>query len=281
VGDLIWSAADSRARGFLMGATAGRTTLAGEGLQHQDGQSLLHASAVPACQAYDPAFAYELAAVIEDGIRRMYVDGEDIFYYLTIYNENYDQPAQPAGSQEGILQGIYRWAAAAEGLANRATIVFSGPAQGPAREASRELAERWGVGTELWSATSYKRLREEGLEAERWNRLNPTAEARVPLVTRLLADAPGPIVAVTDYVRAVPELIASLVPKRFVALGTDGYGRSDTRDALRSFFETDAANIVVTVLHELSQAGSLDSAVVAEAIEHYGLVPHSTPPWQR
>ena len=281
VGDLIWSAADSRARGFLLGATAGRTTLAGEGLQHQDGHSLLSASAVPACQAYDPAFAYELAAVIHDGIRRMYVDGEDIFYYLTIYNENYDQPPQPPGSSEGILQGLYKWAPAPEGLANQATILFSGPSQGPARQAAQELAERWGVGAELWSATSYKRLREEGLEVERWNRLNPLAEPRVPLATRLLADAPGPIVAVTDYVRAVPEQIAGFVPKRFVALGTDGYGRSDTRDSLRSFFETDAPNIVVTVLHELSQVGRIDPSVVAEALAHYGIATDATPPWQR
>ncbi len=281
VGDLIWSAADSRARGFLLGATAGRTTLAGEGLQHQDGHSLLHASTVPACQAYDPAFAYELAAVIHDGIRRMYVDGEDIFYYLTIYNENYDQPPQPAGSSEGILQGLYRWAPAPEDLSNQATILFSGPSQGPARQAAQELAERWGVGAELWSATSYKRLREEGLEVERWNRLNPLAEPRVPLATRLLADAPGPIVAVTDYVRAVPEQIAGFVPKRFVALGTDGYGRSDTRDSLRSFFETDTPNIVVTVLHELSQVGRLDRSVVAQALAHYGISSEATPPWQR
>ena len=281
VGDLIWSAADSRARGFLMGATAGRTTLAGEGLQHQDGHSLLHASAVPACQAYDPAFAYELAAIIADGIKRMYVDNEDIFYYLTIYNENYDQPPQPAGSHAGILQGLYRWATAPEGLGNQATILFSGPSQGPARAAQQELAERWGVGAELWSATSYKRLREDGLDAERWNRLNPTTEARVPLVTRLLADAPGPIVAVSDFVRAVPDLIAPFVPKRFVTLGTDGYGRSDTREALRSFFETDMPNIVVTVLYELSQAGRLDPATVADAISHYGLDAASSSPWYR
>jgi pyruvate dehydrogenase E1 component len=281
VGDLIWSAADSRARGFLMGATAGRTTLAGEGLQHQDGHSLLHAAAVPACQAYDPAFAYELAVIIADGIRRMYVDNEDIFYYLTIYNENYDQPPQPAGSHDGILQGLYRWLPAPEGLDNQATIVFSGPSQGPARQAAQELAERWGVGVELWSATSYKRLREDGLEAERWNRLNPTSEARVPVVTSLLADAPGPIVAVSDYVRAVPEQVAPFVPKRFVTLGTDGYGRSDTREALRSFFETDMPNIVLTVLHELSQAGRMDPARVAEAVAHYGLDATTAAPWHR
>ena len=281
VGDLIWSAADSRARGFLMGATAGRTTLAGEGLQHQDGHSLLHASAVPACQAYDPAFAYELAVIVQDGLRRMYQDNEDIFYYLTIYNENYDQPAQPEGTTEGILQGLYRWSEGDGSKPLRATILFSGPSQGPAREAQAELAERWDVGVDLWSATSYKRLREDGLDAERWNRLHPTAEPRVPLVTRLLGDAVGPTVAVTDYVRAVPELIAPFVPGRFRALGTDGYGRSDTREALRSFFETDMANIVIAVLSELAAEGSIDRQRVADAIAHYGLDVETAAPWER
>jgi pyruvate dehydrogenase E1 component len=281
VGDLIWSAADSRARGFLLGATAGRTTLAGEGLQHQDGHSLLSASAVPACQAYDPAFAYELATIIQDGIHRMYVQGEDIYYYLTLYNENYDQPAEPAGARDGILNGLYRWAESDQSLAAKATILFSGPSHGPAREAQRELAEHWEVGAELWSATSYKRLREEALEVERWNRLNPTSPPRQPLVTELLSQASGPIVAVSDYVRAVPELIAGFVPQRFVALGTDGYGRSDTREALRSFFETDMANIVVTVLHELARAGAVEPDTVAKAIEHYSLGTDPTPPWRR
>ena len=281
VGDLIWSAADSRARGFLMGATAGRTTLAGEGLQHQDGHSLLHASAVPACEAYDPAFAYELAVIVKNGIERMYLNDEDVFFYLTIYNENYDQPAQPAGTTEGILRGLYKWSDADGTLPTRATILFSGPSQGPAREAAAELAQRWQVGTELWSATSYKRLRENALEAERWNRLNPLSSPRVPLVTRLLADSPGPVVAVSDYVRAVPEQIAAYVPHPFTALGTDGYGRSDTREALRSFFETDAPSIVVTVLGELAKLGRVSAQTVADAIEHYGIDATTTPPWTR
>ncbi|MGF1599063.1 MAG: pyruvate dehydrogenase (acetyl-transferring), homodimeric type [Acidimicrobiales bacterium] len=281
VGDLIWSAADARARGFLMGATAGRTTLAGEGLQHQDGHSLLLATTVPSCEAYDPAFAYELAAIVQHGIRRMYVDGDDVFYYLTIYNENYDQPAQPPGTEQGIIDGLYRWSRVGEHHETRASILFSGPSQGPARQAADELAERWNVGIDLWSATSYKRLREEGLEVERWNRLHPTEEPRQPLVTRALADTPGPVVAVTDYVRAVPEAIAAFVPHRFRALGTDGYGRSDTREALRSFFETDAPNIVVTVLSELAAGGAVDRVAVAEAIAHYGLDQDTTPPWLR
>ena len=280
VGDLIWSAADSRARGFLMAATAGRTTLAGEGLQHQDGHSLLSASAVPACVAYDPSFAYELAVIIQDGIRRMYVDGEDVFYYLTIYNENYEQPAMPEGSSEGILRGLYRWSEADPSLSTNATILFSGPSHGPAREAQQELASRWDVGTELWSATSYKALREQALEIERWNRLNPLAEPRVPLVTELLADSPGPVIAVSDYVRAVPEQISAFVPQKFIALGTDGYGRSDTREALRSFFETDMPNIVITVLHELARAGEIDPSIVAKALDHYGLNAADAPPWR-
>ncbi len=280
VGDLIWSAADSRARGFLMGATAGRTTLAGEGLQHQDGHSHVMASTVPTCQAYDPAFAYELGAIIRDGLKRMYVDNEDIFYYLTIYNENYDQPPQPDGSESGILHGIYQWATSPDGVPAKASIVFSGPSHLAAREAQQELAERWQIGVDLWSATSYKRLREQAMEIERWNRLHPESEPRVPLVTSLLADCPGPVVAVSDYMRIVPEQIARFVPVRFTALGTDGYGRSDDRDTLRAFFETDAANVVVTVLHELAGDGEVDRSVLSEAIAHYGLDTDRPAPWR-
>ncbi len=281
VGDLIWSAADSRARGFLMAATAGRTTLAGEGLQHQDGHSLVMASTVPACQAYDPAFAYELATIIQDGLRRMYADGEDIFYYLTLYNENYDQPAKPDGVEEGILNGLYRFGESPDGVDTKATVLFSGPSHIAAREAQTELAERWGVGVDLWSATSYKRLREQALEIERWNRLHPAAEPRTPLVTSLLADAPGPVVAVSDFIRAVPEQIARFIPNRFTALGTDGYGRSDDRPALRSFFETDAPNVVITVLTELAHAGEIGREKLVEAIEHYGIDTDTSPPWTR
>ncbi len=281
VGDLIWSAADSRARGFLMGATAGRTTLAGEGLQHQDGHSLLLASTVPACQAYDPAFAYELATIIKDGLHRMYVDNEDVFYYLTIYNENCPQPPKPSGVDEGILRGLYRYQEAPEGPEAKATVLFSGPSHLVASAARDELAERWGVGVELWSATSYKRLREQALEVERWNRLRPGDEPRQPLVTELLSGASGPVVAVSDYVRAVPEQIARFVPGRFNVLGTDGYGRSDDRPALRSFFETDAPHVVVAVLSELAAEGSIDRQVLVDAIAHYDLDGGSTPPWTR
>ncbi len=282
VGDLIWSAADSRARGFLMGATAGRTTLMGEGLQHQDGHSLLAASMVPACQAYDPAFAYELAIIIRAGLQRMYRDNEDIFYYLTIYNENYDQPAIPdraeADIEAGVLQGLYRWSEGWDGLESRAAILFSGSSQGAAREAQRWLAERWGIGVELWSATSYKALRENALEVERWNRLHPAEEPQRPLVTELLADS-GPVVAVSDFMRAVPEQVARFVPQPFTPLGTDGMGRSDTREALRAFFETDTPNIVIAVLTTLADQGQIDRSVVAQALDSFDLDPTRNAPW--
>ena len=274
VGDLIWQAADARTRGFLMGATAGRTTLLGEGLQHQDGHSLVLASTVPPCQAYDPAFAYEVAAIIEEGIQRMYGPSpEDIFYYVTLYNENYLMPAQPEGvSAEHITRGLYKFSDAPAGRDLRATVLFSGSAHTAAREAADVLAEEFGVGVELWSATSYKSLREEALECERIARLNPDHPPATPLVTRLLSEASGPIVAVSDFMRIVPEQIARFLPnKTFVPLGTDGMGRSDTREALRRHFETDTAHVVLTVLHALHQDGKVGADVVGKAITKYGL----------
>ena len=283
VGDLIWSAADARARGFLLGATAGRTTLLGEGLQHQDGHSLVLASTVPTCLAYDPAFAYETAEIVRHGIEHMYgADPHDVFYYLTLYNENDVQPPMPPGSAEGIVEGLYRWAEApALAGAPRATILFSGSAQGAARLAQAELAERWGVAAELWSATSYKRLREQAMEAERWNRLHPGETPRSARVTDLLATSTGPVVAVTDFMRAVPDQIARWVPagRRFTSLGTDGFGRSDTREALRRYFETDAAHVVVAVLAELAGDGALAPEVVADAIRHHGIDAGAPVPW--
>jgi len=282
VGDLIWSAADSRARGFLMGATAGRTTLMGEGLQHQDGHSHLIASTVPACEAYDPAYAYEVGTIIKDGLRRMYGDGaeagEDIFYYITIYNENYEMPARPDHvSDEDILCGLYQFADAPE-RTKRAAILFSGSAQGAAHEAQAELAQNWDVGAELWSATSYKTLRENALAAERHNRINPESDPMVSTVAARLANVGGPVVAVTDFMTTVADQIARWVPSRFVALGTDGFGRSDTREALRSFFEVDAPNIVVTTLAALADDGELDRGIVASAIRKYGLDPAASDP---
>jgi len=278
VGDLIWSAADARARGFLLGATAGRTTLHGEGLQHQDGHSLVLASTVPVCQAYDPAFAYEMGSIIDDGINRMYGAGEDIFYYLTLYNENYAQPPKPDGADEGIRRGLYRFAEAPGGATHAAAILFSGAAHSAARSAQLELAEHYDVGASLYSATSYKLLREEALEVERWNRLHPGESRRVPYVANALSDAIGPVVAVTDYMKMVPDQVSRWMPKHFTALGTDGFGRSDTREALRRFFEVDAGHVVVAVLSGLVDQGRLDPSVVKEAIVRYGIDPETANP---
>ena len=267
VGDLIWQAADARARGFLLGATAGRTTLLGEGLQHQDGHSLVLASTVPAVQAYDPAFAYEVAAIVQAGLQRMFgedspPDERDVFYYLTLYNENYIMPSMPEGDPAtvaaGIVEGLYRWQAAPDGPSHRATVLFSGSAQGAAREAADELARHWDVAAELWSATSYKRLREEALATTRWNRLHPEQPTRTPRVAELLAESQGPIVAVTDFMAIVPEQIARFLPDRsFTPLGTDGMGRSDTREALRRFFEIDTGHVVVATLAALAAHGEI------------------------
>ena len=281
VGDALWGASDAGARGFLLGATAGRTTLSGEGLQHQDGHSHVLASTVPACEAYDPAFAYEMATIIEDGIRRMYGKDEDIFYYLTLYNEAYVQPAKPEGSDDGILAGLYRFEEAPQGHDIAATIIFSGAAQKAARDARDELSERYSVAAELWSATSYKKLREEALAVDRWNRLNPAEAPRNAYVTSLLESSSGPIVAVTDYMRAVPDQVAPFVPRSFTSLGTDGYGRSDTREALRSFFEVDADHVVVAVLSALSRDGTISADTVTAAIDRFGIDPNSAPSWQR
>jgi pyruvate dehydrogenase E1 component len=278
VGDLIWSAADSRARGFLLGATAGRTTLAGEGLQHQDGHSLVLASTVPVCEAYDPAFAYEMSTIVERGLHKMYVDNEDVFYYVTLYNENYAQPPMPEGSADGIMAGLYKWAPAPDGTAHRATVIFSGTAHTAAREAQQELAEHFDIGVELWSATSYKKLREDALEVERWNRLHPGDTPRVPYVTEQLSGAEGPFVAVTDFMKVVPDQVARWVPGRLTPLGTDGFGRSDTREALRSFFETDAPHVVVAVLEALVAEGKLPPETVKDAIERYGIDPEAENP---
>jgi pyruvate dehydrogenase E1 component len=282
IGDLIWQAADMRARGFLMGATAGRTTLLGEGLQHQDGHSLLLASTVPAVQAYDPAFAYEVGAIVRSGIERMYGAGvsdaeRDVIYYLTLYNENYQMPAlepeRATDVEQGVVSGLYRFADAPDGPSKRATILFSGISHGAARAAANELAEHYDVAAELWSATSYKKLREEALTAERWNRLHPSQERRTPLVTQLLDQTEGPITAVSDFMRMVPEQIARFVPegRPFTVLGTDGMGRSDTREALRRFFEIDMGHVVVGVLTGLLESGQVDSGAVDDALKRYDI----------
>jgi pyruvate dehydrogenase E1 component len=283
VGDMIWQAADARSRGFLLGCTAGRTTMNGEGLQHEDGHSLLLASVIPTVRAYDAAFAYEMAIIVEDGMATMYgPNGEDLIYYLTLYNENYKMPALPDGEEgervrEGVIRGLYQFAEAAEvatfeGQAPRkATLLFSGTAWQAALRARDILAEDWGISADAWSATSYKSLREDGLEVERWNRLHPTETPRVPYVTRTLSNVSGPIVAVTDFMKAVPDQIARFVQTPFVPLGTDGFGRSDTREALRRHFETDAEHIVVAVLSALAANGQAKEEEVERAIATFGI----------
>jgi pyruvate dehydrogenase E1 component len=271
VGDLIWAFGDSRGRGFMLGGTAGRTTLNGEGLQHEDGHSPLLFSAIPNVRIYDPAFAYELATVIRDGMRRMYVDGEDIFYYITLYNENYPMPPMPEGSEEGILRGLYLYRAADGERTHRARILASGSAVQAALEAQAMLLEQHDVAAEVWSATSFQQLRHDALEVERWNRLHPDADPRVSYVGEQLGADGGPIVGVTDYMKAVPDQIGRFVTVPFIPLGTDGYGRSDTRVALRRHFEVDAPSISVAVLDGLAQQDRLPRHVVAAAIEHYGL----------
>jgi pyruvate dehydrogenase E1 component len=272
VGDLVWAFGDQRGRGFMLGATAGRTTLTGEGLQHCDGQSQVLATSVPNCRAYDPAYAYEMAVIIRDGIRRMYgPEPEDCFYYLTLYNENLVMPAMPDGVGDGIVRGLYRYRAAPEERAHRAQILASGTMMAGALEAQRWLAEHHDVAADVWSATSYKLLREEALSAERWNRLHPMESPRTPYVTELLRGSDGPIVAVTDFLKSVPDQVARFVPQPFIPLGTDGYGYSDTRPALRRHFEVDAAHIVVATLDGLAQLGDVKGEAVAAAIRTYEL----------
>ncbi|MGD9763674.1 MAG: pyruvate dehydrogenase (acetyl-transferring), homodimeric type [Candidatus Binatia bacterium] len=265
VGDLIWQNADARGRGFLVGATAGRTTLAGEGLQHQDGHSHLLASVVPTVHAYDAAFAYELAVIVQDGLRRMHTEGEDCTYYLTVYNETYPMPPMPAGAAEGIRRGLYKFKPSAREDGPRVHLFGSGPILREVLKAQALLAER-GVAADVWSVTSYSELRRDALVCERWNRLHPSAEARVPYITSQLADEPWPVIAASDYMKAVPDQVARFVPNGIVPLGTDGFGRSDTRDALRRFFEVDAAAITVATLSELARRGEMPVEAVEKAI---------------
>jgi pyruvate dehydrogenase E1 component len=280
-GDQFWALGDIRARGFLVGATAGRTTLHGEGLQHDDGHSHLFATAYPSVRAYDPAYAYEVAAIIRDGIERMVERDEDIVYYLTLYNENYPQAAMPEGAADGIIRGLYLLRASPDlPGAPRAALIGSGSILEQAVRAQAILAERYGVGATVWSATSYQVLRADALADERWNRLHPSEPARLPYVTAILGDAAaaGPIVAVSDYVRSVPDQVARWVPGTWISLGTDGFGRSDGREALRRFFEIDAEHIVVAALSGLVARGAIEPSVVARAIGEFGIDPDAAGP---
>ena len=272
IADFIWAAADMRVRGFLLGGTSGRTTLAGEGLQHQDGNSQVLALPVPNLCAYDPAYAYELAVIIEDGIRRMYRDGESIFYYITVMNENYPMPPMPEGARDGILKGMYKFRAASNpGAKLRAQLFGSGAILNEALKAQEILADKFGVAADVWSVTSYKALYTDGNETDRWNRLHPAEKQRVPYVTECLKDAPGVIVAATDYLKTLPNMISQWVPNRMACLGTDGFGRSEGRKSLREFFEVDARFIALATLNELFLNGQIEASVVEKAIKCLGI----------
>jgi pyruvate dehydrogenase E1 component len=279
VGDFIWAAGDSQARGFLLGATAGRTTLAGEGLQHQDGHSQLVATTVPNCVSYDPTFAYELAVIIHDGMRRMFVEQENIFYYLTVMNENYPQPALPKGVEAGILKGAYLLKTGGRGK-DRATLLGSGTILREIQAAAQILENDYGVSTDVFSVTSFSELRREALEVERWNMLHPDQPARVPYVQQLLGDREGPFIASTDYVRTVPDQIRQWVGGRYVTLGTDGYGRSDSRTALRKHFEVDRNFIAAATLKSLADEGKIDQQAVTHAMRSLGVDPSKPVPWK-
>jgi pyruvate dehydrogenase E1 component len=272
IADFIWASADMRTRGFLLGGTAGRTTLSGEGLQHQDGNSHVLALPVPNLKAYDPAYAYEIAVIIQDGIRRMYKDGESIFYYLTVMNEPYEMPSMPGDLREGILRGVYRFRRAANDKAKlRAQLFGSGAILNEALSAQEILESKYGVAADVWSVTSYKELYNDGNEAERWNRLHAGEKPRVPYVTQCLANAPGVLVAASDYLKTLPNMISKWMPRRLATLGTDGFGRSDGRAALRDFFEVDSRFITLATLHELFVDGKIERSVLDKAIKDLGI----------
>ncbi len=273
IGDLMWLAGDIKAKGFLLGATYGRTTLNGEGLQHQDGHSLLMASTIPSLLAYDPAFGYEVATIIADGLHRMYENGEELFYYLTLYNEKYPMPPMPAGAREGILKGLYKFKAAPEKGKHQAQIFGSGPIINEALKAQTILAEKYGVAADVWSATNYKWLRNDALQARRWNMLHPTEKPKKSYVETLLEKEKGPFIAVSDNIKAVPDQIAPWVPGGLMTLGTDGYGRSDTRANLRRFFEVDAELTVIATLYALAEKGTLEKKIVEKAIKDLNVAP--------
>jgi len=280
IGDLAWLAGDAQVRGFLLGGTSGRTTLNGEGLQHQDGHSHVQASLIPSCVSYDPAYAYELAVIIQDGLRRMYRDQENVFYYITVMNEKYVQPAKPEGVEQGILRGMYLVREGGEGRL-RVQLFGSGTILREVLEAADMLAQDFDVAADVWSVTSYSELAREAADVERWNMLHPGKEPRRSFVERQLAKRQGPAVAASDYVRALPEQIRGHVGRRFVVLGTDGWGRSDTRAKLRHFFEVDRNFVAVAALRALADEGELDVGRVAEAIRKYGIDPERPSPVTR
>jgi pyruvate dehydrogenase E1 component len=279
VGDLIWAAADQRTRGFLMGGTAGRTTLNGEGLQHEDGHSHLMSATVPNCVSYDPTYAYELAVIIQDGLRRMYVDQEDIFYYITVMNENYSHPAMPKGMELDILKGMYKFSQGAKNKKPRVQLLGSGTIFREVEFAAELLKNDWDVESDLWSCPSFTELARDGQSCERWNRLHPTEPAKQSHVANCLANSVGPVIAATDYTRAFAEQIRSLIAAPYTVLGTDGFGRSDTRENLRRFFEVDRYHITIAALKSLVDLGQFNAAKVDVAIAKYGIATETKAPW--
>jgi len=277
VGDFIWAAADARCRGFLLGGTSGRTTLAGEGLQHQDGNSHILALPVPTCRAYDPAYAFELGVIIQDGIKRMYGDREEGFYYITVMNEQYEMPAMPKGAEEGIIKGLYKFKSAPAGTKARAQLIGSGAILNEVIKAQAML-EKYGVGADVWSATSYNELYRDAHRVERWNLRNPTQAAKVPYVAECLAKAPGIVVAASDYLKSQPDMISRWVGRPMVTLGTDGFGRSEDRASLRDFFEVDARHVAATTLSALHRDNQIDAATVRQAFKELEIAPEKKDP---
>lgn len=279
VGDLIWAAGDQRVRGFLLGGTAGRTTLNGEGLQHEDGHSHMISATVPNCLSYDPTYAFELAVIIQDGLRRMYAQQEDVFYYITVMNENYEQPVMPEGVENDILKGMYLFKPGYERRSARVQLLGSGVIFREVVAAAELLREDWKIESDLWSCPSYTELAREGQACERWNRLHPTETPKQPHVTRCLENAEGPVVAATDYVRGYAEQIRAYISASYTVLGTDGFGRSDTRENLRSFFEVNRYHVVIAALKSLADQNEFDAAKIDVAIAKYGINPDITEPW--
>jgi pyruvate dehydrogenase E1 component len=279
VGDLAWLAGDMRCRGFLLGGTAGRTTLNGEGLQHEDGHSHVLASTIPNCIAYDPTFAYEVVVIIRDGMRRMYQEQQDVYYYITLMNENYPHPAMPEGVEDGIVKGMYLLRLGEKGKGPRVQLLGSGTILREVMAGALLLKSDFGVNADIWSVTSFNELRREGMSVERWNLLHPKQKAKKSYVETLLASHPGPVVASTDYMRVYADQIRSQIPRRFTVLGTDGFGRSDYRVQLRKFFEVNRYYVVVAALKSLAEDKEIPMDKVEEAITKYGLDPDKPNPW--
>jgi pyruvate dehydrogenase E1 component len=280
IGDLAWAAGDMRSRGFLIGGTSGRTTLNGEGLQHEDGQSQLHASFVPNCVSYDPTYAYEVAVIVQDGLRRMVAEQEDVYYYITVMNENYEHPAMPEGAREGILRGMYLLRdAGAPGKKPRVQLLGSGSILREVLAGADLLAKDFDVESDVWSVTSFNELRRDGLDAARYNMLHPEEPARLSFVQTSLAKQPaGPVVASTDYMKAFGDDIRPFVDRRYRVLGTDGYGRSDFRRKLREFFEVDRHYVALAALKALADDGLVPASRVREALTKYGIDPNKPNP---